>query len=902
MTNNLFIEGSTKAPILVIAEPPEEDAHATQRAMTTSERKFFLSIAREYGFSSEDFSYIPCSAPMGEGVVGDKAEGEHLANDRAEFLRLVRRCRPGMIITLGKHATRQVAGRAVQIGKLRGQIHEFPDVNVPTVPLWGVKQCLWFPENTALLATDFNMVSMLEQGDFDPECLERATEENTDYKWSLDLTELIDRAPRWLAVDTETTGLKWIDPHVKVLTVQLTPRTGESWVVPVDMRAAKAVYPDTPVRDLRRMVNRAKGQVRRLLRDPTVKKIGANFKFDHHQIRETLGYDVVGWTLDTQQLAFAVDENMREKSLDEVTRRWVPQMAGYADHFNSTVDKANMLGLLQEDPDKFLRYAGGDTDANFRGARTLLALLKEDEQQFRTYMYVQLPTLQAFGQRVEKTGMVVDRERLGELQVEITQSTIETQNRVLSQMSKKLRRKHLKGGLSLTRSMLVIDAVFGEDGLNLEPLEWTKSTRHLPIPERTPSVSAKTHLVYHQHEPLVRGIMDWGKLEKMRTTYVGMEHDPDKNCATGFWQHLRFVDRLWRIYPTFFLHRTITGRSASQDPNAQNFPKRGELAKKFRSIFPAPPGWVLMEADLSQAEIRIAACEAMEETMIRLYNEGVDIHMNTAAAVSGNDVALFNANKRCEDLLMDRANEFKGSGDFLRKLGGNERQSATVADFIARLRYQAKAINFGFLYGMQWQGFKTYAKIEYGVEYSDAEAMRARDDFFEAYPCLKEWHYRVEREVYDQGFVRSIHGALRRVPSIYSTKRSVRSEAVRQAINSPVQRFASDLGLMALYRLSRDAPDWIRPIAFIHDALVMYVREDMVDEAASNVKWIMENNPLEALFGVRLPLPIISDVSVGRRLSEMEEMDDVVAIRPEWHNQAADEAGVYELDDLEIAA
>lgn len=889
----LFINGRRDAPFLVITEPPEEDAYDSGLALTPSERRFFKSIVESYGMDFADFAFLPCCAPMGEDVVGDKDQTAHLNADQAEFWRKLRSCTPRMILPMGRHALRQITGRAAQIGKARGHLNQIENIHVPVLPLSGIRQCLWFPENIPVFISDLNLAAILAENDFDPESIGTANLGNTDYRYVDDLSEIMDPMPKFIAVDTETTGLKWTDPSVRVLTVQVTPRPGVSLVCPVDPRAHMAVWPDMDARTRGRRLIRLKQQLKTLLESERVGKILSNGKFDFHQCRESLGIKIKGWRFETQQLAFLVDENMQNKGLDEGTRRWVPQLAAYADDFNATVDKGNMLGLLREDPDKFLRYAGGDTDASYRLGSTLAKLGYEDEQQWNLYKFIQLPALQAFADRIEPHGLLVDREKLAQLQVQIEAETAETHNRVLSQLSPTLRRKHLKDGLRLSRPALVSDALFSKDGLNIEPIVFTKGTKHKSPEERVASTSAKQHLIYFAHEPLVEGIMRWGKLEKMRTTYVGRAHDEEKGGPTGFWKHLvRRGDNYW-IHPSFFLHRTVTGRSSSSEPNAQNFPKRGDLAKSFRSVFIAPPGWKLIEADLSQAEIRIAASEAGEREMIRLYNEGVDIHANTGSAITGNDIARVLANKKSQDLLLDVANEWPGSGDFLRKMTGEARRTATVADYIAQIRYQAKAVNFGFLYGMQWRGFKTYAKLDYGIDYSDEDAQGIRSNFFQTYPDLIPWHQRVERFVYEHGYVRSLHGAIRHLPSIYSVKRSIQAEAVRQAINSPVQRFASDLGIMALWRLCRDAPaDLVRPVAFIHDAVLAYVREDYAEEGAGAIRWYMENPPLEDWFGMSLPLPIVADASIGNRLSEVEEVK-VSSRAPDWWNADADREPAY---------
>lgn len=900
-TDNLFIEGRRDAPILVVCEPPDDDAFAAGRCMTDSEKRFFMSIADGYGFGPEDFAFVPCSEPMPEDCVGDRDQGEHLAHDREAFMRKLQSCDPSLIMVLGKHALRQVSGRAAQIGKARGQIHNYHGVRAPVLPLFGVRQCLWFPENISIFVTDFNMAATLDDNDYDPRAMRRATRDNTNYQWSLDLTELINSEPKWLAVDTETTGLRWTDPNVRVLTVQLTPKAGTSYVVPVDMRAAKLVYPDMEHRALQRAVGRVRTQVRKLLRDSSIKKIGHNIKFDHHQIRETLGYKVQGWFADTQQLAFVVDDNMVEKSLDEVTRRWCPEMAGYADEFNRTADKSDMLGELRKDPDKFLMYAAQDTDANFRVARTLVRMAQEDQQNWRAYRYIQLPALLAFADKVEPQGLVVDLDRLAELEITVGEETDQLHNRILSQIPASIRRAHLRKGLRLTRRDMISDMLFRppyghRDSLGIRPLFFTKGTRHKPDEEKI-ATTGKDHLIYFGTEPLVESTLRWSKLNKMRGTYVGKEYDPEKQGPTGFWKHVVRRDGQTKIYPSFFLHRTSTGRTASADPNAQNFPKRGDLAKAFRSIFVAPPGWRIIEADLSQAELRIAACQANEETMIGLYNSGMDIHMNTAAAVSHNPVELFVSNKGCEDLLADRSGEFAGAEEYLRRLTNYERATTTVGDFIDMQRFRAKAVNFGFLYGMQWRKFMIYAKTDYGIDYTEAEAKATRELFFNNYPGLVDWHYQMERDVFASGHVRALHGAMRRLPSIYSNRHNVQQECVRQAINSPIQRFASDLGVIALWRLCRDCPDWIRPCAFIHDALLLYVREDRAMEAASNTRWYMESTPLQDWFGLDLQVPILADASIGERLSEMEEVR-VDAVRPEWHDWEFDHNPQYVMQEL----
>jgi DNA polymerase I-like protein with 3'-5' exonuclease and polymerase domains len=250
---------------------------------------------------------------------------------------------------------------------------------------------------------------------------------------------------------------------------------------------------------------------------------------------------------------------------------------------------------------------------------------------------------------------------------------------------------------------------------------------------------------------------------------------------------------------------------------------------------------------------------ANEPTMLQIYRDGGDIHIATYCHCFGVSLAQFRA--------MPKA---------LQK----------------EARNKAKAINFGFIYGMGFRKFMVYARTDYGVTFTEAEAEQIRLNFFRTYKKLEAWHRGMRAFVKEHGFVRSMHGALRHLPNIYSNDDMIKSECERQAVNSPIQRMASDVGLCALNRLCRDAdPNLIRPIAFIHDALVCEVKIEHKDEAAAWLKFFMESTPFEKWFSLRPPLPITADVSWGFNLSDMTEYEGLASAAPDWYNWQADEYG-----------
>lgn len=352
--------------------------------------------------------------------------------------------------------------------------------------------------------------------------------------------------------------------------------------------------------------------------------------------------------------------------------------------------------------------------------------------------------------------------------------------------------------------------------------------------------------------------------------------------ASGFWRYIPDLCEP-RIYPSFWMHRTVTGRSASSNPNGSNLPKRGELAEAYRKIFVADEGEMLGEVDLSQAELRIAAAMAGEREMLRIYNNDGDIHASTAAAIMGITEEVFTIGSHDDTPLIEVANIWPGSGQYLQKLSGNDRRTVTVAKYCKFKRFCAKAVNFGFLYGMGWRKFKSYARTDYKIAYSDEEAEATREMFFAKYPRLKAWHEAMREFLKRKGYVRALHGSLRRLPNIDSDDDLIVGMASRMGINAPVQRMASDLAVMGAVRFSRDAdPEDMSMRLFIHDSNVVGAKSARIEEAVSALKFYMETIPLEEWFNITLPVKIAADAATGPSLCDMTERPDIPARRPEW--------------------
>jgi len=280
----------------------------------------------------------------------------------------------------------------------------------------------------------------------------------------------------------------------------------------------------------------------------------------------------------------------------------------------------------------------------------------------------------------------------------------------------------------------------------------------------------------------------------------------------------RVKNNSW-LHPSYKIHGTVTGRPSCVDPNFQQTPRD----PRIRSSVGAPEGWEFFEADYSQVELRIAAMLSGEHVMLEIFRSGGDIHRATAAAALG---------KAEEDITKEE-------------------------------RKAAKAVNFGFLYGMGALKFQDYALDKYGVKLTLGESKTFRKKFFSKYPGLLPWHDKQRRVVHALGRVRTLTGRIRRLPEIYSEERGLVSQAERNAINSPVQGFGAEMILMSLPQLIREVEsDDIQFCGTIHDAIVGRVKKDH-RHLLVRVKEVMEHPKLLDVFDIQPTVPIIAEVKVG---------------------------------------
>lgn len=278
-----------------------------------------------------------------------------------------------------------------------------------------------------------------------------------------------------------------------------------------------------------------------------------------------------------------------------------------------------------------------------------------------------------------------------------------------------------------------------------------------------------------------------------------------------------------RIHPSFGLTNVRTGRTSCSDPNLQQVPRNKDL----RSCFCADPRIVdgkrrvFFEADYSQLELRIAADYSNDPTMLRVYQEGGDIHTSTARIFTSSD--------------------------------------PTKED-----RTKAKPVNFGFVYGMQAKGFMDYAFDNYGVVFSLAEAKQARDSYFALYAGLLPWHEEMKRTCEALGGVYNRFGRFRKLHDIYSHEWGLRASAERKGINTPVQSTGSDLLICSAAQLNNEhKKNGLAICGTIHDAIVGECWEEDKDWVEEEIRRIMQHPKVMDDFDVSFKVPLLVDIGWG---------------------------------------
>ncbi|WP_440454520.1 DNA polymerase I [Psychrobacter sp. ASPA161_9] len=309
--------------------------------------------------------------------------------------------------------------------------------------------------------------------------------------------------------------------------------------------------------------------------------------------------------------------------------------------------------------------------------------------------------------------------------------------------------------------------------------------------------------------PLVEIVLEYRGLSKLKSTYT----DALDNVADS---------ETDRVHTSYHQALTSTGRLSSTDPNLQNIPIRTATGRLIRQAFIAPEGRVILAADYSQIELRLMAHFSGDKNLTHAFNEGLDIHAATAAEVLGKD----------------------------------------VADVTPTERRNAKAINFGLLYGMSAFGLAKQLQMSRG------EAQDYIDMYFERYPGVKDYMINTRASAHDKGYVETILGRKLYTPDITHSNRMVKQGAERAAINAPLQGSAADLIKLAMIAVDKVLPkEQAKMLLQVHDELVFEVDTDKVDEISQLITDAMQDvlttTAVEKGWKVDFAVPLLVETDSG---------------------------------------
>lgn len=317
------------------------------------------------------------------------------------------------------------------------------------------------------------------------------------------------------------------------------------------------------------------------------------------------------------------------------------------------------------------------------------------------------------------------------------------------------------------------------------------------------STAASELVKLREAHPVIDFITQYREVTKLKNTYVDTLP--------------KMVDENSRVHTTFAMTVAQTGRLSSNDPNLQNIPVKTDLGRQIRTAFVAGPDKMLVSADYSQFELRLAAYLCDDKNLIDMFNRDVDVHTATAA------------------LIYDREEQ----------------------DVTKKMRRDAKVVNFGVMYGLSTHGLVAATGMTY------EQAKNFIDKYFEVRPKLLGYIESVKEKARKDGYVETLFGRRRPTPDIHSSNFVVREAATRAAVNVPFQGTAADIMKLAMVSVDKKLQSSsCKVLLQIHDSLILECDEAEAESAAKMLKETMENV-------YKLPVKLTVDTSTGKNWGEL---------------------------------
>ncbi len=598
-----------------------------------------------------------------------------------------------------------------------------------------------------------------------------------DYRVILEMNELADLIARLkssdiFALDTETTSPDPMKAKLVGLSFALQPDA--AFYIP-----CAHYYLGAP-RQL--ALIEVLNQLRPILEDPAIKKVGQNIKYDWIVLSRH-GVNLDGVNFDTMVASYLLNPSKRAHSLDQIAMDFLShKMITYAEVAGKGKTALTFDKVLLE---KAGPYACEDADITLMAKDVLMSRLQKINL-MDLMEKVEMPLIPVL-MRMEMQGTCVDLDRLHELS-----KSFEHQLEALEAGIYALAGEAFNINSSQQLGRILFDK------LKLPVVKKTKKKTGYST-----DVDVLTRLAEEHEMPAL--VLKHRTLSKLKSTYADALIDL-VNPETG------------RIHTSYNQTVTATGRLSSSDPNLQNIPIRTDEGMEIRRAFIPRKGWHLISADYSQVELRILAHYSADQILIEAFLKNEDIHTRTASEVF----------------------------------------QISPAVITTELRRQAKAINFGIIYGMSAYGLSKQLGLSHQM------AQTYIDNYFTRYKGVKRFIEQTLVEARRLKQTSTLLGRIRLLTDIDSSNINVRQAAERTAINTPIQGSAADLIKLAMIRIDsalRERKLKSVMLLSVHDELVFEVPPEELDTVPPLVKKIMEH-----IWDLKVPLEV--NVAVGNNWAE----------------------------------
>ncbi|MEQ5788367.1 DNA polymerase I [Erythrobacter sp. NFXS35] len=590
------------------------------------------------------------------------------------------------------------------------------------------------------------------------------------------------RAARLVAVDTETTSLDAMRAELCGISLAIGPN--DACYIPLAHHNIEGGGDDMFAQKPEQVpMQAALAALKPLLEDDSVLKVFQNGKYDLNVLAQQ-GISVSPIE-DTMVISFALDAGRGEEGIggrhgmDELSQRHL----GYSPiPFKDVCGTGKKAILFSEVAiDRATQYAAEDADVTLRLYRHLKPRLAS-EGGTRVYERVDRPLIPVVA-AMEREGIRVDRARLAKLSEEFAVEIGRLEGEI-----HELAGQEFTVGSPKQLGDILFDKLGHKGGKKGKSGQYSTDVSVL---EKLAAEGA----------PIARKVLEWRQLAKLKSTYTDALQAAI-NPATG------------RVHTSYSLVGAQTGRLSSTDPNLQNIPVRTAIGRQIREAFVPEPGNVLLAADYSQIELRLAAHMADVDSLKEAFAAGEDIHARTAREMFG-------------EVTRDT-------------------------------RARAKTINFAILYGISRWGLATR------LEVAPDEAQAMIDTYFQRFPGIQRYIHETLESVRAKGYSETLFGRKTWFPRINSRNQAERQGSERAAINAPIQGTSADIIKRAMVRMLPALADEglhdVRMLLQVHDELVFELPEARVEAATPIIRRIMAE---AALPSVDLTVPLGIDIGTG---------------------------------------